>query len=240
MAASLDTAIILAGGFGTRLQQVVSDVPKCLAPIADKPFLHYLIAGLEQQGIRQFIFSLGYKHEQVVHYLQTAQAHRAWKVVVEHEPLGTGGAIRYAAQVADAEQVVVVNGDTWFDVDLQVLAHDHTQANADATLALKRMSHVDRYGLVEVDNRGFVAAFREKQFTESGLINGGVYVINVNSFMQDTPTGNFSMEQAYLTPRAGKQKLFGSVHEGYFIDIGIPEDFERATHEFPRLFNANS
>lgn len=238
MSTPLDTAIILAGGFGTRLQQVVNDVPKCLAPIAGKPFLHYLLTGLEQQGIRHVIFSLGYKHAQVVQYLQTEQAHRSWKVVVEHTPLGTGGAIRFAAQTAETAHVLVVNGDTWFDVDLKHLAADHMQADADATLALKRMTHVDRYGLVELDHRGYISAFREKQFTESGLINGGVYAINVDRFVQDTPTGNFSMEQAFLSPRAGTGKLMGSIHEGYFIDIGIPEDFDRASQEFPQLFKS--
>lgn len=240
MLGQLDTAIVLAGGFGTRLQQVVQDVPKCLAPIAGKPFLHYLLQGLAQQGVQQFVFSLGYKHEQVVDYLQREQADRSWKVVVEHSPLGTGGAIRLAAQTVNAAHVLVVNGDTWFDVDLTQLAIDHHQSNAEVTIALKPMQDIDRYGLVELDERGFISAFGEKQPAVSGFINGGVYALNVDEFVQSTPHTNFSMEQAFLSPRAGTGKLFGSIHRGYFIDIGIPSDFDRASVEFPSLFKLNA
>jgi len=114
-------AIILAGGLGTRLRSAVPDLPKCLAPVAGRPFLFYVINYLRSQGINDFIFSLGYKHELITDYLERDFATLSYKTVIEEEPLGTGGAIRLAAAQAHSSQVIVTNGDTLFRADIPAM-----------------------------------------------------------------------------------------------------------------------
>jgi D-glycero-alpha-D-manno-heptose 1-phosphate guanylyltransferase len=222
-------AIILAGGLGTRLRSVVNELPKCMAPVAGRPFLFYVINELRLQGVTDFIFSLGYKHEVIEEYLQSSFSTLRYQVVIENEPLGTGGAIQLACKKASAENVVVTNGDTLFKIDLSALLAFHEQQKADCTLALKPMQDFDRYGVVELDTDQRITAFKEKQFYSSGLINGGTYVLNTKAFLAHAFPEKFSFEKDYLETRKGK--LVGLVQDSYFIDIGIPEDYNRAKEE---------
>ena len=229
-------AIILAGGLGTRLRDAVPDLPKCMAPVAGRPFLFHVINALRMQGVEKFIFSLGYKHEVIVAYLEDQFAALDYQCTVEAEPLGTGGAIRLACEKATEENIVIANGDTLFKIDLQQLEELHAQKNADATLALKPMERFDRYGVVQVEPGAgsqqpgvSIKGFAEKQFCEKGLINGGVYVMNVKSFLQRSWPKKFSFEKEYL--ESGHYKLYGSIQDRYFIDIGIPGDYDRAQKE---------
>ena len=176
--------IVLAGGLGTRLRSTVADVPKCMAPVAGKPFLQHLIDQLLQQGVTRFIFSLGYLHEVIEKFLSSQYPHLQYSIVVEEEPLGTGGAIYLACGKATQTDILIVNGDTYFNVDLLSLYQFHTQHKSDCTLALKPMTHFDRYGVVELNKDGYIQSFKEKMFYESGLINGGVYVLKIDSFLQ--------------------------------------------------------
>jgi D-glycero-alpha-D-manno-heptose 1-phosphate guanylyltransferase len=222
-------AIILAGGLGTRLRDAVPDLPKCMAPVAGRPFLFYVINALRMRGVEKFIFSLGYKHEVIEAYLEDQFASLDYKCTVETEPLGTGGAIKLACEKATEDNVVIANGDTLFKIDLPQLAGIHLQKNAGATLALKPMEHFDRYGVVQVADDRKVQGFLEKRFCEKGLINGGVYVLNVKSFLQQSWPEKFSFEKEYL--ESGRYQLYGSIQDQYFIDIGIPEDYDRAQKE---------
>lgn len=222
-------AIILAGGLGTRLRDAVPDLPKCMAPVAGRPFLFYVINALRMQGVEKFIFSLGYKHEVIEAYLEDQFASLDYQCTVETEPLGTGGAIKLACEKATEEDVVIANGDTLFKTDLQQIADLHVQKNADATLALKPMERFDRYGVVQLADDEKVQGFLEKRFCEKGLINGGVYVLNVRSFLQPSWPEKFSFEKEYL--ESGHYQLYGSIQDRYFIDIGIPEDYDRAQKE---------
>lgn len=224
-------AIILAGGLGTRLRSVVSDLPKCMAPVAGNPFLYHVIKYLRQQGVTRFIFSLGYLHQLIETYVQQYFPGIEATFSVESEPLGTGGAIQLACSNAHNENVLVVNGDTLYKADIPALFSFHLQQKANCTLALKPMQHFDRYGVVTIDGSGLISSFKEKQFYESGLINGGVYVLNRKEFLQQQLVAPFSFEKDYLEKQTGSGKLFGLKQEGYFIDIGIPEDFERAQVE---------
>lgn len=226
---NLKEAIILAGGLGTRLRDAVPDLPKCMAPVAGRPFLFYVINALRMQGVEKFIFSLGYKHEVIEAYLEDQFASLDYQCTVETEPLGTGGAIKLACEKATEANIVIANGDTLFKTDLQQLADLHLQKNADATLALKPMERFDRYGVVQLSDDGKVLGFLEKRFCEKGLINGGVYVLNVRSFLQQAWPEKFSFEKEYL--ESGRYQLYGSVQDRYFIDIGIPEDYDRAQKE---------
>lgn len=224
-------AIILAGGLGTRLRSVVSDLPKCMAPVAGKPFLYYVIGYLKNGGIENFIFSVGYKSDAIQEYLNTEQPCLNYRLSIEKEPLGTGGAIKLACSIATEKSVLVVNGDTLFSIKLQKLAEAHQALRADCTLSLKPMTNFDRYGVVELNNDNSIRSFKEKQFYKNGLINGGAYALNVDPFLNVGLPEKFSFEKDFLEKYVDKKRLFGIVQDDYFIDIGIPEDYERANLE---------
>lgn len=223
-------AIILAGGLGTRLSSVVSDVPKCMAPVNGEPFLAYLLEYLENQGCDQVILSLGYKHEIVTDWLYNKAFLFKIKRVIEKEPLGTGGGIRMALNKSSEDQVFILNGDTMFNIPLKPM-QALVSAHVKAVVALKPMQQFERYGAVQLDNQQYITAFEEKQFKENGLINGGVYLLNkAAENLQDFPE-KFSFEKDFLEKEAGKASLKGYSCNDYFIDIGIPEDYEKAQRE---------
>ncbi|HEX6333324.1 MAG TPA: sugar phosphate nucleotidyltransferase, partial [Flavisolibacter sp.] len=228
-------AIILAGGMGTRLREAVPGVPKAMAPVASQPFLTYVINTLRMQGIRRFIFSLGYQSEMIREFLQQRYPTLDYVCVTEEEPLGTGGAIRLAMEQATTSHVLVANGDTLFRVNAETLEHVHLRNNADCTIALKPMQHFDRYGVVETDPSGRILSFREKKFYKTGMINGGIYVINVKSFLQHCAPGKFSFEIDYLERFTTELRFYGAVQDAYFIDIGIPADYEKAGRDLERV-----
>jgi len=227
-------AIVLAGGLGTRLRNRVPDLPKCLAPVSGKPFLDYLINYFLSRGIYEFIFAVGYKKEKILEYLKTLPASIPWQISEESEPLGTGGAIRKACRLAGHEQILVLNGDSIFEINPERLSRQHSHTNADCTLALKHMIHADRYGLVNLDTELHVSSFMEKTPNATGLINGGIYALNVEALLSRQLPEKFSFEKDFLEKEYPAGKIFGQVQEGYFIDIGVPEDYERAQTELPQ------
>ena len=224
-------AIILAGGLGTRLRSAVPDLPKCMAPINGVPFISYLIDNLINEGVTNFIFSLGYKSELFISFLEEKLPMKNYLIVIEDEPLGTGGAIKLACKKAKDENVIALNGDSLFKVNLKELMQFHLEKKSRCTLALKPMQNFERYGSVEIDAVQKINSFKEKQFITKGCINGGVYAIEVASFFHKSLDDKFSMEQDYLEKYSCEGNFYGFVQEGYFIDIGIPEDFVRAQIE---------
>ena len=227
--------IILAGGLGTRLRSVVADIPKCMATVAGKPFLYYVIEHFKKQGIEKFIFSLGYKHEMIEAWLNEQYPLLFMQSSVEEEPLGTGGAIKMACTLATEKNVLVINGDTLFSIDVKMLSAFHHTSGADCTLSLKPMQHFDRYGVVEMHEDHSIALFKEKQPYENGLINGGVYALNAVKFLQEDLPEKFSFEKDYLEKYYTQRRMYGIVQDKYFIDIGIPEDYERAQQELANV-----
>jgi D-glycero-alpha-D-manno-heptose 1-phosphate guanylyltransferase len=221
-------AIILAGGLGTRLQEHIPGLPKCLAPVNGRPFLFYVINYLRSQGIERFIFSLGYKHNLVEEYLSTHFSTLNYVCSVEKEPLGTGGAILAACYKTTHEDVCVVNADTLFKVNLGPAATLHAEKKATCTLLLKPMKNMDRFGVVELNDDYSIKNFREKQLYHEGLINGGVYLLNTQDFCSEELPGKFSFEKDYLETYYATRKIFAHIQDAYFIDIGIPEDYRRA------------
>jgi len=224
--------IILAGGLGTRLQSVVQDVPKCMAPVNGKPFLHFLFDYAEQQGCTRIILSLGYKYKQVTDLLKTQQRPFTIDYVIEAEPLGTGGGIQLALQKATEQHIVVLNGDTMFRAPLQQMMQFHLQHHADTTVALKPMQNFDRYGVVKTDNTGRITAFEEKKPQAEGLINGGIYIIDKDELAAKKLPEKFSFEKDYFEAFVQEGKMFGYLSDGYFIDIGIPSDYEQVQKDF--------
>ena len=231
--------IILAGGLGTRLRSVVADVPKCMAPIAGKPFLWYLLKYLTKYPITRVILSVGYLREVIFDWINEHKKEFPFEFdyAIEEEPLGTGGGIKLALSKANDPYVIILNGDTFFDVDLNTLCQCHNSSDKNITLALKLMKNFNRYGTVSLDAISkTIVSFNEKQYCAEGLINGGVYIINRNASLFEGLPDKFSFETAVLEPQCAVHNLQGIVQDGYFIDIGIPEDYDKANCKFPNLF----
>ncbi|WP_026232364.1 nucleotidyltransferase family protein [Neolewinella persica] len=228
-------AIILAGGFGTRLRSVVADKPKALAPINGRPFLEYLLDHLIRGGIDSFVFSVGYRAQMIEEHFGDCYHDRPIQYALETEPLGTGGGIANALPYTSGDTVLVTNGDSLFLTDLARQYALHQQVGALATLALRPMKNFSRYGRVEVDGDGRITAFREKEAVEEGLINGGVYLLQRDAFAQAGLKGAFSLERDFFGAKVADFPLYGLADEGYFLDIGIPEDFARAQEDFLRF-----
>jgi D-glycero-alpha-D-manno-heptose 1-phosphate guanylyltransferase len=224
-------AIILAGGLGTRLKEAVPDLPKCMAPVNGKPFIWFVIDHLQQQGIERFIFSLGHRSEAFIDFLKETFAPAAYELVIEKEPLGTGGAIQLACQHAKDQQVLALNGDSIFKIDVQQQADLHETTGADCTLALKYLENFDRYGAVVLDEHNRIISFQEKRHYENGYINGGVYILNRETFLREGFPEKFSFETDYLQSLYSQRTIMGLPQDGYFIDIGIPEDYLKAQIE---------
>jgi D-glycero-alpha-D-manno-heptose 1-phosphate guanylyltransferase len=229
--------IILAGGLGTRLRSEVADLPKCMAPVAEKPFLHWVIANLLSQKVTSFVLSLGYMHEKIEVYINEVYPTLDVKFSVENEPLGTGGAIKLALNNCTQENVLVLNGDTLFEINNASLYEQHISSNAACTLSLKPMVNFDRYGCVTINGLKQVIAFEEKKHMETGLINGGVYLINKSTFSSLDFPDKFSFEKDFLEKYVTSLKMMAVVNDGYFIDIGIPEDFKKANEEIKNKYN---
>jgi len=202
-----------------------------MAPVNGRPFLFYVINFLRSQGIEKIIFSLGYKHEVIEAYLQTDFPTLDFQCSIEKEPLGTGGAILASCYKTSEQNVLVVNGDTIFKVDLESTFADHAKHGSDITILLKPMENFDRYGVVELNEDDSIKSFEEKKFYRSGLINGGVYILNTEQFLAEELPGKFSFEKDYLEKYFETRKIYGSVQDKYFIDIGIPEDYFRVQQE---------
>lgn len=228
--------IVLAGGLGTRLQGVIGAFPKCMAPVNGLPFLHYLFVYLERQKCTRVILSLGFKHEMVTQWLDTQDWPFDIDYVIEVAPLGTGGGIQLALEQAGEEDVLVLNGDTMFMVDLPALLDFHRAQKAATTLALKEMHHFSRYGMVHLNEANQIVSFEEKKYQETGLINGGIYAINKKAFSNKNLLESFSFEKQYLELFAAEKQFYGFRSEGYFIDIGIPEDYSKAQQNFKTIF----
>ncbi|HED1070382.1 nucleotidyltransferase family protein [Campylobacter jejuni] len=218
-------AIILCGGLGTRLKSVIKDIPKPMAPINDKPFLEFIFEYLKKQGIKEVILGVSYKYEVIKEYFKDEFLGIKVKYSIEKEPLGTGGAIKEALKFIKNE-TYVLNGDTFFDIDLSKLKLNGSRI----CLALKQMNDFDRYGTVNVDDQGFVISFEEKVFKKQGLINGGIYLLAKDIFNEFDLEKKFSFEE-FLQENYKKLKTRACIFDDYFIDIGVPRDYERFKNE---------
>jgi len=230
----ITTAIILAGGFGTRLQSVISDLPKPMAPVNGVPFLDYQLNYLKHFGIKEVIISTGYLSEKIRDHYQNRFNNLQIKYSHEQQPLGTGGGIRMAMEMAENSELLVLNGDSFFDVNISDFFSLHHKSNTQFSLALRKVANASRYGTIELDESNDIISFKEKSgLSASGLINGGVYILNRESFLKNTPAQtNFSIEKDFFEKQIGKLSIKGFEFEGYFIDIGIPEDYTKAQNDF--------
>jgi D-glycero-alpha-D-manno-heptose 1-phosphate guanylyltransferase len=226
-------AIILAGGFGTRLKGVVNDVPKSMASVNEKPFLEYLLNFLSGQGIQKAILSVGYLKEPIREHFHDRYRNIRISYAIEEEPLGTGGAVLNSLKHVEGERAVVMNGDSMFRIDLNALQQLHQANNADVSIALRYLEDTSRYGSVIIDPSKRIVGFREKNAeSSSGYINGGIYLINRKYFTETPFPARFSIEKDCFEKCYSTSRMFGYPSRGYFLDIGIPEDYMRAQDEF--------
>ena len=227
--------LILAGGLGTRLRNTLGDTPKPLAPIRNKPFLEYLLRFIAKQEFRDVIIATGYRAEEIERKFGDGSAMGLQiQYAFEKELLGTGGAVKFAEPMIQSDDFFVMNGDTYFEVDLKEMSRFHKAHGGLATIALSYQEDTHRYGRVIVNDFGKILSFEEKMHEKNmgGYINGGIYVFNKNIFQYIPSNVMQSIEKQTLPSLAGAN-LYGFISTGYFIDIGIPEDYEKAQRELP-------
>jgi D-glycero-alpha-D-manno-heptose 1-phosphate guanylyltransferase len=221
-------AIILAGGLGTRLQGILPDLPKCMAPVNGKPFLTFVLDYLEVQGINKVILSVGYRNDQIINYFKNRYHSILIEYVIETQPLGTGGAVKLAFDKCIQHEAFVVNGDTYFTPDLQAMENLHSESHADITIGVKHLAETSRYGLIKSDGTGRIKEFSEKDISSgSGWINGGIYLVNKQIF-NDFHQPKFSLENDLFKVSCSEMQMQAFKTDAFFLDIGIPEDYAKA------------
>lgn len=216
--------IILAGGFGRRLKRSILDIPKPMAPINNRPFLDYLFDYLIKNNLKKIILSVHYKYEIIYNHYNSMYKTLNIEYSVDSIAYGTGGAINNALKLSNSKDILVVNGDTYFDVEIELLFEEHINSKNDITMCLKPMSKFDRYGIVKIDTDGKVLELKGKEYCSSGLIDGGLYIINKNIFNVEKINSVFSFN-SFISKNINKIKIGSLSFDKKFIDIGIPKDY---------------
>jgi len=219
-------AIILAGGLGSRLQDVVKDLPKPMAPVGGKPFLEYLLLQLKRSGTTDVILSVGYKKDVIKSYFTDGSSFGIRiDYSEENEPLGTGGALKQAIFKNNDSRFIVMNGDSFFNLSLVDLIRYHTSKPAMITMGLAIVKDRSRYGGVELnDDDGSIQSFQKDGPATAGLINSGVYVVN-RDIVRFIPDGPVSFEGSVLPILKDSHLLYGKTFDDFFLDIGISKDY---------------
>ena len=223
-------AVILAGGLGTRLAARLDGMPKSMAPVAGRPFLEILLGQLNRAGCTRAILSVGYLHEVIQDHFGADFRGISLEYVIESSPLGTGGAIRLALVQAKEESVLVLNGDTFLEANYADFMRFHSSEGAEVTIAVVHHPDIARYGEVVIDGKHIVG-FEEKGRSGPGWISAGAYALNRNLEWPRALSEKFSIEKDFFGPEVGRLRPAAYKVEGYFLDIGIPEDLDRAQIE---------
>ena len=220
-------AIILAGGFGKRLQKIVGAIPKPMAPVNNRPFLDYLLDYLIINKVKSVIFSVYYKYNLIKKHYGNSYKGITISYSIDNAELGTGGAINAALLMACDDHVLVINGDTYFDVNLKNLFKEHYKNDNDITFSLKPMKNFNRYGFVKTDLNGEVLSLEEKKYRVEGEIDGGIYLIKKTIFSEYENNKKFSFND-FIVTNLKNLKVGSLLCDKLFIDIGTPEDYEKA------------
>jgi D-glycero-alpha-D-manno-heptose 1-phosphate guanylyltransferase len=218
-------AIILAGGFGTRLKEAVPDLPKPMAPIHGKPFLEYLLNNLAKKGFKRVILSVGYLAKIIINYFGSSFNGIDIIYSIEKEPLGTGGATKLALEKCTQDHVYIINGDTYLDFEVDEIELLWNRNHRPIIVATE-VEKTCRYGKLEIID-GQVISFKEKEFIESGIVNAGCYIFKKSQLNFLVDKDNFSLESDFLIHDVKLKKFNAYISKGIFIDIGIPEDYEK-------------
>lgn len=227
----MPSAVILAGGLGTRLRSVVSDLPKPMAPIGGRPFLEYQLDYWISQGISRFVLSVGYRHEAITGHFGSRYKGIQLDYAVEEHPLGTGGGFLLAAeQLGQGQPFLLLNGDTYFKADWTVLDAFAVEHDADWCFSLFRTSEKGRYMGIEMSAQGRITSLKSGVEQGPRLANGGVYWVHPRALSAAWRLGEKLSLEDDLFPHAlaAGRRLFGREFRGTFIDIGVPDDYHRA------------
>jgi D-glycero-alpha-D-manno-heptose 1-phosphate guanylyltransferase len=228
----MTSAIILAGGLGTRLRSAVPDLPKPMAPISGRPFLQYQLDYWIKQGINHFVLSVGYRHEVIINHFGDSYKDAKLEYVIESTPLGTGGGLLLAAEkVSNTEPFLLLNGDTYFTVDVNTLSGFSIANDADWCFSLFHTQDDERYMGVDVSPQGQIISLKSATTSSGCLANGGVYWVNPRALLSDRyiPGDRLSLEdEIFVAAMDSGQNLMGIAISGVFIDIGVPDDYQRA------------
>lgn len=228
-------AIVLAGGFGTRLRSVVGDVPKPMAEIGGRPFLAFLLDYITALDVDRIILSVGYRHDVIEEYIGSIYKGTPVEYVIEPYPLGTGGALRECLAHINGDRCLAFNGDTFFVLDMGEMMRFHLMSGSALTIAVKPMKKSNRYGTIRIQD-GRVTGFEEKSCGDIGNVNGGIYIMEKLIYDAMKTCGSaFSFEKDFLAPKIRDIRAFAYMSDTYFIDIGIPEDYRKAQRELPEL-----
>ena len=225
------TAAILAGGLGTRLRSVVPDKPKVLAEVCGRPFIEYLLEQLAREGVQSVVLCTGYMGDQVESLLGSTYGKIALRYSRETSPLGTGGALRLALPMLTSTSVLVMNGDSYCDVQLEPFAVWHHAQRSMASILLTETSDTRRYGRIDVDERGGIIQFQEKsEAMGAGWINAGVYLLS-RELIETIPADRSISIEREIFPAWINRGLSGYRSEGKLLDIGVPDAYARASIE---------
>jgi D-glycero-alpha-D-manno-heptose 1-phosphate guanylyltransferase len=226
-------AVILAGGLGTRLRPAVGDTPKVMAPVAGRPFLEHVLGQLDAQGFVEVVLAVGYRKELIAAHFGASFRGLSLRYSEEQAPLGTGGAVRKALPLAGPGPCFVLNGDTWLALDHADMLRAHLASGAMLSMAVRAVPDVARYGAVRLEDSR-VTRFEEKGRTGPGFINAGVYLLQPDLLAGPHLPEAFSFEADFLAARLPALAPLAWIADGPFIDIGIPEDYQRAQAMFAR------
>jgi NDP-sugar pyrophosphorylase family protein len=223
------TAVVLAGGLGTRLRSVVADKPKVLAEVSGKPFLEYVLDQIVPTGITQVVLCIGHLAEQIQAHFGTSYRGLSIKYSHERSLLGTAGALRYALEHVSTENLLVMNGDSYAEFSFDAFASFHFSKHADASILLTQVNDARRYGQVTLCDDNAISTFEEKGLgQENGWINAGIYLIHRN-LIQALPLGHsLSLEREVFPTWLGKSFFGFQAKDAVFIDIGTPQSFAAA------------
>jgi NDP-sugar pyrophosphorylase family protein len=228
---NIDSAI-LVGGLGTRLRSVLQDRPKPLAPVNDRPFVAYLLDQLAEANLDHVVLCTGYGAEQVRSAL--GDHYRSLEIEYSQEPaaLGTAGALQFAVPHFRSDTVLVLNGDSHCDVNLNAFVDWHRQRQANASIVLTEVDDAGRFGSVETNPAGTIVKFGEKLTTQaSGWVNAGIYLI-ARQLIEEIPQARAVSLERDVFPTWIGRGFCGYRHDGVFLDIGTPESYAQAAQLF--------
>ena len=230
--------IILCGGKGTRLHSVVNDRPKSMALINSKPFLFYLLKQISSYGFKRVTLCTGYKSDFISEKFSTNFLDMKIRYSKEKEPLGTGGAVKLALSKVNSDYIMVMNGDSYVDVDLFYFYNWFINAGIVSGILLTEVKDVSRYGRVILGKKSIIKSFKEKgKFSENGLINAGIYLFKKDLLLKKIPKNvNYSLENQFFPTLLTENKLLGKKLSGKFIDIGTPKSYSEAGKFFNELY----
>ena len=225
--------IILAGGLGTRLRSIIGNNPKCLSPVNGQPFIHFLMDQYVAQGFKRFIVSVGYQKEKVI---KSLKFRKDCKIIFceEYEPLGTGGAIKKSEQYITSNNVIIINGDSFINLNTDHLVNWHYKMESDCTIVATEIENSNRYGTIEIGKKSRLVGFKEKNDTSSqGLVNAGIYVMNKSIFNLMPDEKPFSVELEFF-PKILNESTYAYICNKELIDIGTPDSYKKFMENYQK------